>query len=113
MHLPDADCLYHRLYPVRIRLVPGAMKTTTKVFIAAELLDILTTRINLSLPGFYEANPFMAGIQYWLIVKIIGTIAICLLLERLDFRKFIIIVPIAASIPPIWNIGLLIYYLVR
>lgn len=89
------------------------MKQTTKLFLLAELLDIITTMMNLRLPGMYEANPFMAGLPFWawLIVKVSITIIIAVLMQRLNFGKKAWLIVSLASIPPIWNFGLLLYVL--
>ena len=39
------------------------MKPVTLPFLFFELLDIVTTKVNLRLPGVYEANLFMGGIS--------------------------------------------------
>jgi hypothetical protein len=90
------------------------MKPTTIWFIYAQLLDIFTTRINLSIPAMYEANPFMAATgEYWVLVKLATALVICLANERFDFGKYSILIPLLASLFPLFNIGVLIYYFVR
>ena len=89
------------------------MKPATVWFIIAEVVDIYSTKINLSIPAFYEANPLMARLNHWVDVKILVTVIICLAIEKFDFGKRAFLVPMLAFIPPLWNIGLLIYYLVR
>jgi hypothetical protein len=90
------------------------MKSTTAWFIYAEILDIYTTKANLTIPAMYEGNPFMVATgQYWVVVKLAIALVICLANERFDFGKRAVLLPILAMLPPIWNIGILIYYLVR
>lgn len=90
------------------------MKPATIWFIYAQLLDIFTTRINLSIPAMYEGNPVMvAAGEYWILVKLAVILIICFAIERFDFGKRAMLIPILAAIPPVWNIGILIYYFTR
>jgi hypothetical protein len=110
-HLSQYNCLH----PVRLYLVPGAlMKPATFLFIAAEVLDILTILVNLTIPAMYEGNPFMVATgEYWVLVKLAIVLVICFAIERFNFGKRAFLVPALAAIPPAWNIGILIYYFVR
>jgi hypothetical protein len=84
------------------------------LFLLAELLDIITTLINLRIPGMYEANPFMVGLPTWawITVKLSVTLIICVLMKRLNFKRAWLI-PALAWLPPLWNLGLFIYIGIR
>ena len=91
------------------------MKPVTLLFLFAELLDIVTTKVNLRLPGVYEANLFMGGMPEWawITVKLCVTAIICVLLQRMDFGKLAWLAPALASIPVIYNLGLFLYITIK
>jgi hypothetical protein len=82
------------------------LKPVVIVFILVELLDIITTLINLSLPGIYEFNSFMARMATWnwIAFKLVVTLIICILMQRLKLSKRWILVPILAGIIVLVNI---------
>ena len=85
------------------------------LFLLAELLDILTTLVNLSIPGVFEANPVMAGLPLWawLVIKLSVTVIIATLMQRLNFGKKAWLIVGLASFPPIWNFGLYLYVMIK
>ena len=89
--------------------------TPILIFILAELADIITTLVNLRIPGVIEANPFAAGMPtwMWIIIKLSVTIIICVLMVRLNFGKKVWVIPALAWLPPLWNFGLYLYVMLK
>jgi len=71
------------------------------LFLLAELVDIITTLVNLRIPGMYEANPFIAGLPTWgwITFKLVTTVIICVVMKRLDFGKKVWVIPALAWLP--------------
>ena len=87
------------------------MKLSIWLFILIQLADIVTTKIALTFPRVYEANMIMAGTIYWVEFKLFVVLIICLIMQRFNFgKKKEALILILASIPPLWNIGLMCYY---
>jgi hypothetical protein len=89
--------------------VPLQLKPVSKVFLAAEALDVLTTVAGLSLhPQMWEANPvagFMGGILQVTLLKLLVTLAVVYVIEKVDrWPGLIWVVPLMASVPVIWNL---------
>ena len=89
--------------------------TPILLFLLAELADIITTLVNLRIPGVIEANPFAAGMPTWawITVKLSVTVIICVLMKRLDFGKKAWIIPALAWLAPLWNFGLFLYVMLK
>jgi len=82
------------------------LKPVVVIFTLVELLDTITTLINLFLPGVYEANLFMARMATWnwITFKLFVALIICILMQRLNINKKWLLVPIFAGIPVLVNI---------
>lgn len=87
------------------------MRSITKVFIAAEVLDLITTFIGLYyIPGVAEGNPLFKDAMSMIVAKTLATFFVAWMLERYGGRsKIFWIVPIIAMIPVPWNIFVIIY----
>jgi hypothetical protein len=89
--------------------VPLKLKPVSKVFLAAEALDILTTFIGLSLhPQMWEANPVvgvLGGMVQAALFKLLVTLAVVYVIEKVDsWPRLIWVVPLMASVPVFWNL---------
>ena len=86
-----------------------SLKPISKAFILAELLDILTTTLGLTiLPQIQEANPLpllMGGWAPVVLLKVAAVILVVYVLERVQsWPAFVRIIPVAAFLPVLWNI---------
>ena len=89
--------------------VPLKLKPVSKVFIAAEALDILTTFVGLSLqPQMWEANPVagvLGGLVQAALFKLLVSVAVVYVIEKVDsWPRLIWVVPLMASTPVVWNL---------
>jgi len=85
------------------------------LFLLAELADVVTTLVNLRIPGVIEANPFAAGMPTWawITIKLSVTVIICVLMVRINFGKKAWAIPALAWLPPLWNFGLYLYIMLK
>jgi len=95
------------------------MKNTASLFIIAEIMDIITTYISLSL-GSVELNPIVIylGWGWSFVIKIIATILIIcfiqFLLPKIYFwNKFGWIYPIIAFIPVVLNTDCILQRIIK
>lgn len=91
------------------RIVPVGLKPVSKVFLAAEALDVLTTFVGLSLhPQMWEANPVagvLGGMLPATLLKLLVTLAVVYVIERVEsWPRLIWAVPLMASAPVLWNL---------
>jgi len=87
------------------------LKTCTILFIAAQILDLITTGILLLFPGARETNWLLSqiGVVDFMVVKVVVITGVAYLMLHLNFGRFWnSIFVFSSSITPAWNIGTLI-----
>jgi hypothetical protein len=84
------------------------LKPASKYLIIAECLDVITTAMGLSL-GLSEGNSLLNQfpIQTILLFKMFATLIAVTLIQKINFGKPIIILPIIAIAPVFWNLYML------
>jgi uncharacterized membrane protein len=85
------------------------LKPLSQVFIAAELLDILTTFAGLALyPQMWESNPLpglLGGMFPAMLVKLCVVLGVVFVLEKVEtWPRLVWIVPAMALSPVLWNV---------
>lgn len=77
------------------------MRKIVTFFICAELLDVITTIIGLSM-GLAELNPI--AWEICLPLKLLVIVVVAIVLQRKTPRKIDLLIPIVAALPVIWNL---------
>lgn len=106
------------------KLQPGAfgnLHLASKVFVVAEVLDLLTTMVGLLvIPGIWEANPIVGFIGGWFQTVILKSTVVILVVSVVELMrrplkvgkitvfsgrlsKAIWIIPFVAALPVLWN----------
>jgi hypothetical protein len=88
------------------------MRLMTKVFIAGQVMDAVTTFIALNFfEGFKEGNPIFNTPLSMVVAKIVVTVGVSLALEKYGGNtKLFWALPILTWFPVIWNTSLMIAY---
>lgn len=79
------------------------MKKYIGLFIAFQILDIITTIIGVCGMGFIELNK-VATLPQIIFFKVLATILISLILIKIPERKMYNILWILSALPVVWNI---------
>lgn len=91
------------------------MRLMTKVFIAGQAMDGLTTFIALNFFGdvFVEGNPIFNTPVSMVLAKVVVTVGISLALEKFGGNtKFFWVLPIMTWVPVVWNTFLMVAWTV-
>jgi hypothetical protein len=85
----------------------------TKVFIVAEVSDVVTTFIGITfVPNVIEGNPLFPDPATGLVVKIAVTVFIAYMLEIFGgITRWFWVIPIGAFLVVPWNIFVIVYSL--
>ena len=90
------------------------MRLMTKVFIAGQVMDAVTTTIALTcFEGFKEGNPIFNTPLSMALAKIIVTVGMSFALEKFGGNtKLFWVIPIIAWFPVVWNTSLMIAWII-
>jgi len=82
----------------------------TKVFIAGQVLDGVTTFIGLNFFDgvFAEGNPIFKTPFSMVMAKIVATVFVALMLERFGEHKLFWIIPVMTWFPVVWNTSMML-----
>lgn len=86
-----------------------SLKPVSEAVLVAECLDMLTTFSGfLVFPQMWEANPLRMALGGWvplLLAKLLATLVVVLILERIEkWPRPVWIIPAAAALPVVWNL---------
>ena len=80
------------------------MKSITRIFLIFQILDIIITYFAYSSGIFWEVNPRGFSLAI-VILKVVGIIFVCHLLEKVTFKsKLLLIVPAISVMVVVWNL---------
>jgi hypothetical protein len=78
------------------------LKPVSWLFISAQILDIMTTVVGIEFFGAQELNPL--GFNFGtLALKVLVSIIVVVGLERFNFSRLVLVVPVVATLPVAWN----------
>ena len=86
------------------------IKLVTKIFILFQILDIVITFLGIRFGLAIELNPLGFNTKT-IILKLLSTLIISLLLERMEFPKIVWILPSVGIFAFFWNISIIIWQL--
>lgn len=82
------------------------LKPVSVYFLIIELLDVITTIVGILVFGAIELNGLVQQIGWvnLFIIKILAIGLVFYVIQKFNFSRKIIIVPIIATLPVLWNL---------